>query len=240
MAPGNRLGSDIGYVLAILGTVLVVVDRRLHWQTGQSYVLTDALQIPFVALGLGLFLLGAALFLIFKWFPKTQSERWPLMDPATVREQTVLNEIVLSTGTVLVPGGLLASALVYQLDADRISSALAVSWSASGMGLGMLLWGLGRKGLLRRLLARAEATATAAEPKLTSTDGDSSETSEEVDDGWTTTPAEAPSVGPDPRIAIVLPALDKLLETVTDEALEGFKGTEAAKLYLEMLSELGE
>lgn len=240
MAPGHQIGSAIGYILAIAGAGLVVLDRRLHWQTGQQYVLTESLQVPFIALGTGLFIVGIILFLLFKWVPTKAKEQWPAMNQDQAREQTMLNEIVLSTGTVLIPGGLLASALVYQLDADRISSALAVSWAASAMGLGMFLWGAGRKGLLRRLLAKAETTPKTKAVETADAPTDSNATAGDANAEPGETPAPPNPAKPDPRIAIVLPALDKLLETVTDEALEGFKGTEAAKLYLQMLSELGE
>lgn len=231
-AAGNRILSFIGYAIAILGAAFLLLDRRSKWSTGQSYVILESAQIPLLMISGGMIILGAAAFLIFKWIPQQTHEVWPEMDQETTKSSIVMNEVILSLGTMLIPSGLLSGAILYNQDIGNIAAALAVCWTAVGLGALMFLWGIGRKGLLHRILASTLSTQESVE----------SDETIENDEAWNEALEAEPPVAlqQDPRLAIVLPVLDDLLSKIPDEDLEKFKGSEAATLYLELLDSLGE
>lgn len=220
---GNRILSFLGYALVLFGTGLLLLDRRSKWRTGKTYVVLESAQIPLLIIGTTIVLLGLAGFIIFKWVPRRQKEAWPFMDEEASRSAIVMNEVVLSTGTLLMPAGLISATLIYNLNLDAISPGLAVCWTAVALGALMFLWGLGRKGLLYRILATPTETIHVGQ-------GEPEEMLADV--------PRTPTV--DPRLAIVLPALDELLTKIHDDELEKFKGTEAARIYVELIDSLGE
>lgn len=250
---GNRLASLFGFVFGMFGLALVAVDRRLLWSTGNSYVFTEKFQIPFFLLGLVVAGIGMVSFLAFKWIPGTKQVAWRHLDQDALGARWLANDLLLHFGSALMPISAILLAWTYHAEPPTFMALLIVSWGSFGVSLAMLLWSTGRSGLLRRLLAfelgiSGEPNAQSTAPSEAHQDAGNEAFDEEADEEMV--PETAPEsasptatlgtspAGTDPRLGIVLPALDKLLEDISEEALDSFKGTEAATLYIELLEEV--
>lgn len=225
---GHLLGRRIGLGAGIFGLLIMILERRAVWATGDRFVLAG-LGMPVLALGIVFFLLGAGAFVAFWFWPpartlgvrlaESQAQEWE-----KVQEEARLWELLTWVGLGMLGGGALMAVIAYGALPDAqvvaVSSLMLVVAFAGGA---LLFAAFIRRQSLRRLyvqtlvLSRLEATG--------------------LGPGRMPEPIKA-EPAKDRRVGPVLQALDELLGSLPDAAVNRFLSSDEAAAYLELIDEV--
>ena len=223
---GHLLGRRIGMGVAVAGLLLMLVETRARFITGDPGALFGVL--PMIGLAWTLTLLGSAAAAAFFFYPPartlaielaaSQAKEWE-----DVQEQARMWNLLQWVGMGLLGGGLLHAAAAYAFlpEAQVVAaSALLVGVAVAGGGLMFAAWS--KRNTLHRLyvqtllLSRLEQTGLGANP--------------------------VPQVvkEKDTRLAPVLKALDELLGHLPESSVQRFLDSDESQLYLQLIDEVNE